>query len=232
MKRLLFIAGCLLALGSLHAQVDHRIWDQLLQAHVSPAGMVDYTGFHKDQARLQAYLETLSQHPPQTNWASSDRLAYWINAYNAFTVQLILDHYPLKSIRDLEKPWDQSFIELGGKTYSLNDIEHGILRKRFEEPRIHFAVNCASVSCPLLLNRAYTPAQLEEQLERQARHFINDPAYNQLSQGKLSSLFDWYAEDFTQEGSLIAYLNRYAKAPLPPETEVSFLPYNWNLNKQ
>ena len=83
-----------------------------------------------------------------------------------------------------------------------------------------------------MLNRAYTPAQLEEQLERQARHFINDPAYNQLSQGKLSSLFDWYAEDFTQEGSLIAYLNRYAKAPLPPETEVSFLPYNWNLNKQ
>ena len=232
MKRLLFFFLFLLILSPLTAQVDHQIWDQLLRTHVSPAGMVAYAGFQKDQARLNAYLEALSQHPPQASWSQADRLAYWINAYNAFTVRLILDHYPLKSIRDLEKPWDQTFIKLGGQSYSLNDIEHGILRQRFEEPRIHFAVNCASVSCPPLLNRAYTPSQLDTQLSQQARRFVNDPAYNRLDQQKLSAIFDWYGEDFTQSGSLIAYLNRYAQKPLPAGAKLEFLPYNWNLNGQ
>ena len=231
--RVYWLIVLLTAGGSpLLSQPSHQAWDQLLQAHVNAAGQVDYVAFQQDSARLQAYLQQLSQQPPQAAWPRPARLTYWINAYNAFTIQLILEHYPLASIRELEQPWDQPFISLGGTSYSLNDIEHRILRRRFDEPRIHFAVNCASVSCPPLLNRAYRPGKLEQQLEQQARRFINDPAYNRLAQRKISAIFDWYGEDFTRKGSLISYLNRYTSKPLPEGSQFEFLAYDWNLNGQ
>ena len=225
-------------MGSLTARpagpgISHDTWDALLQAHVSATGAVDYRGFQADRERLDGYLTHLAAHPPQASWSAAARMAYWINAYNAFTVQLILDHYPLKSIRDLDEPWDRKFIQLGGKAYSLNDIEHQILRKEFSDARIHFAVNCASASCPPLLNRAFTAEKLETQLNAQARRFINGTAYNHLGKRPLglSEIFNWYGSDFTREAeTLIAYLNRYAPEPIPAGTEIRFLPYDWRLN--
>ena len=171
--------------------VSHAIWDSLLQQHVSKAGKVDYKGFIKDSTRLNQYLELLSSnHPNDDLWTAEERLAYWINAYNAFTVKLIIDHYPVRSIKDIKNGipfvntvWDIKFIQIEGETYDLNNIEHGIIRARFNDPRIHFAVNCASVSCPRLSNHAYVADQLDEQLNASARAFLGDLSKNQIARG-------------------------------------------------
>lgn len=214
------------------AQVSHEIWDSLLQKHVSALGKVDYEGLNKDRSRLESYLQLLREHTPTEGWSQNERLAYWINAYNAFTVQLILDHYPIQSIRDIDKPWDTPFIHLGGQTYSLNQIEHEIIRKQFEEPRIHFAVNCAAQSCPPLLNRAYVSDQLDRQLEQQTRAYVNNPKHNVLSKEKaeLSEIFNWYRDDFTKGSTLIAFINRYSRTPVGVQAAISFKPYDWRLN--
>jgi hypothetical protein len=213
------------------APPKHEQWDALLQQYVSADGRVDYAGLLGEKSRLQSYLDALAALPPEKSWGRNEQLAYWINAYNAFTVKLILDHYPLASILSLHgsKPWDVSWIEIGGKKYSLNQIEHEIIRKQFREPRIHFAVNCAAVSCPPLLNRAWTADKLETYFSRQAKNFINNPKYNQLGAGalRLSKIFEWYAEDF---GDIIKYLNTYASSPISPAAEVSYLEYDWRLN--
>jgi len=144
--------------------IEHTIWDALLKKYVSPDGTVNYKGFIRDKATFEEYLTLLSKNPPnKKTWSKAAQLAYWINAYNAFTVKLIIDHYPVKSIKDIKKGipflnsvWDMEFFHIGGKEMNLNDIEHDLIRRQFKEPRIHFAVNCASYSCPRLRNEAYT----------------------------------------------------------------------------
>lgn len=223
---------------------SHAQWDALLKKHVTTNGMVDYKGFLIDQAKLDAYLSKLQEGIPDTKtWSREEQLAYWINAYNAFTVKLIVENYPLKSIKDLNSKiavptintiWDKKFFTLGGQPYSLNMIEHSILRKNFEEPRIHFAINCASISCPVLLNEAFTASKLEKQLEKQTRQFINDPTKNKISakSPEVSSIFNWFGEDFKKKGSLIQYLNRYSKTKISPNAKISFLEYDWSLNEK
>jgi hypothetical protein len=220
------------------SSISHQAWSVLLQKHVDQVGWVDYEGFLADKDRLQSYLDLLSKHPPATNWSREEQLAYWINAYNAFTVKVIIDHYPLESIRELHTLplvatiWHEEFFEIGGQPASLDQIEHRILRKEFNEPRIHFAINCASVSCPVLRNEAYTASQLENQLTEQARSFLNDPIRNQIGSEvvKLSKIFRWFSGDFTQQGSLLDYLNQYAPVVIAPDADVEYLEYNWSLN--
>lgn len=216
-----------------HAIWDDAIWDALLRRHVSPTGEVDYRGFQQQADKLHAYLAQLSQNMPQGSWSRHRKLAYWINVYNAFTVKLILDHYPLESIMDLKDPWDQPIVALGGQTYSLNEVEHEIIRKRFDEPRIHFAVNCASVSCPKLLNEAYTEEKLEQQLDRQTRAYLNNSQENKLSAKavSLSSIFDWYQEDFRGAGGVIAFINQYSSVRIQSDARITYQPYNWKLNE-
>ena len=212
---------------------DHSAWDQLLRRHVRPDGMVDYLGFAADRAGLEAYIEGLSALDPDSGWTRNRRLAYFINLYNALTVKLILDNYPLKSIRDLPNPWGRELVTLGQRSYSLDDIEHKVLRP-LGEARIHFAINCASRSCPALQPWAFTEAGLEAQLEAATRAFINDPALNQIGPrtATLSRLFNWYRGDFEKEaGSLPAFLNRYLDTSLAPDIRIRFLPYDWNLNQ-
>ena len=183
---------------------------------------------------LEAYLKLLGDRPPSEQWSRQARLAYYINLYNAATVLLILEHSPLESIGDISRPWGRKWIQIGGQRYSLGDIEHEILRK-MGEPRIHFAINCASVSCPRLLPRAFTEASLESQLEGATRDFINDPSRNDLSNGqaRLSKIFKWYRKDFRSEDtSLLDYLNRYLADPLPADTRILYLPYDWSLNEK
>ncbi len=212
--------------------VSHQIWDGLLQKYVSSSGVVNYAGIQGSESELDKYLNLISEQAPQENWSKNEKLAFWINAYNAYTVKLILDHYPLKSIRDIEKPWDTSFITIGGKSYSLNQIEHDVIRPTFKEPRIHFALVCAAKSCPPLLNRAYTADQLNSQLDKQTRSFLNNQTFNKISEGSLtvSSLFDWYKEDFLIDGSVINFINPYVDPNINSDASISYMDYNWDLN--
>ncbi len=223
--------------------VSHKQWTALLKKHVTDDGLVDYKGFAKDSGKLNDYLSVLSDnHPNADHWSKDQRLAYWINAYNAFTVQLVLRHYPVESIKDVvsgpnitfvNSPWDIKFIKIEGKAYDLNNIEHGIIRERFEEPRIHFAVNCASISCPKLPREAYTAAKLDQQLEAQAADFINDPSKNRISSDniKISRIFKWFKGDFTENHeSLQAYINQYTETKIDSDAEIEWMAYDWGLN--
>jgi hypothetical protein len=222
---------------------SHQAFDELLKKHVSKDGIVNYKGFIQDKAKLDKYLDLLSNNAPdRKTWSKDEQLAYWINAYNAFTVKLIVDNYPVKSIKDLHPAvkiplintvWHIKFFKIGGKEASLDEIEHKILRKEFEEPRIHFAVNCASFSCPPLLNEAFVPEKINQQLDLVARTFINDTKRNKISPDKIeiSSIFSWFKGDFTKNGSLIDYLNQYSKVKIKPNAKVSHLDYDWSLNE-
>ena len=238
---LLAVSSLLMALGQSQPP-SHAEWTALLKKNVTYDGWVNYAGFQRNLPAFNQYLQSLSQNPPQKSWSKQEQLAYWINAYNAFTVQLILKHYPLKSIKDIKavnipfvsSPWDIKFIKIGDQTYDLNYIEHSILRKQFDEPRIHFAINCASISCPNLRNEAYTAQKLEQQLEQQTKSFIDGKKKNHLyaDQVKLSPIFQWFKGDFTQKGSLIDFLNRYSTTKIQANAQVNWLPYDWNLNGQ
>lgn len=222
---------------------SHTSFDTLLKKHISDQGKVDYKGFIADEEKLDAYLQLLSTNAPDRNtWSEAEQLAYWINAYNAFTIKLILNHYPVKSIKDIgpkltiplvNTVWHLEFFEIGGKPASLDEIEHKILRKEFDEPRIHFAINCASISCPRLWNHAYSAKNLNAELEQAARTFINDPQLNKTtgSQVEISSLFSWFSSDFTKNGSLEEFINQYATNPIKQGAKISFKDYNWALNE-
>ena len=220
--------------------VQHGEWDALVKKHVSKNGMVDYQGFLKDKKQLQVYLDKLSANRPTSKWSKNEKMAFWINAYNAFTVKLILDHYPIKSIKDIKRGipfvnsvWDIAFIPMGKDKIDLNYIEHTILRKEFKDPRIHAAINCASFSCPLLRNEAYYASRLDEQLNDAMRKFVNDPQRNQLDKSniKISKIFSWFAGDFKLNGlSVVDYLNKYAKKRVQENARIDFLEYQWELN--
>lgn len=224
--------------------VSHEEFTELLQEHVDDRGFVNYEELNDDREDLKEYLKILSSNAPNdSNWSDEDQMAYWINVYNAFTIELILQYYPIESIKDIgstvqvpfvNTPWDIRFIEIAGEKYDLNNIEHNILRKNWQEPRIHFAVNCASFSCPRLRREAYEGAKLNEQLEDQARKFVNNAELNGLSseEASVSRIFDWYKSDFTRNGTLIEYLNQYAREKLEPDAAINFKEYDWSLNEQ
>lgn len=224
--------------------VDHSLFDKLLKKYVNEKGLVDYKGLKVEQAVLNQYLSALSKNPPGASVSQPEQMAYWINAYNAYTIRLILDHYPLQSIKDIGSkiqipfvttPWAAKFFSIGGKKMSLDEIEHGILRKKYDDPRIHFALVCASLSCPRLRREAYTAARLNQQLDEQGRDFLNDPTKNKVGKqtAQLSKYFDWYKGDWNNNGqSVTKWVNTYAATKMSGTTPVSFLPYNWQLNAQ
>ncbi len=235
------IFGCKVKLiDSTSIPVSHQIWDELVHEHVHENGNVDYKGFVKDSVRLNEYLAILSKsHPNNKNWSSDQRMAYWINAYNAFTVQLVIRNYPVPSIKDIRpgiafvnSVWDIKFIEIEGQIYDLNNIEHGILRKYWKEPRVHFALNCASVSCPALRNEAYSAEKLEIQLNDQGKRFLSNPIKNQISESdpKISPIFKWFKGDFTRKGDLIDFLNKYSPVEIKSDAKIDHMSYDWNLN--
>ncbi len=244
MKRNRIIGWLLLSVALCHpmsrllaqekTSIDHTLWDQLLHKHVNSEGWVDYKGFEKDSLLFRTYLLEVSESAPNEKNTQEERLAYYINLYNAYTIALILREYPVQSIKDIKKPWTEKFIPIGNRMYSLNDIEHGILRN-LGEPRIHFAINCASISCPKLLNEAYVPQKLEEQLKKVTIAFINGQE-NQLTGGsvKLSKIFKWYRSDFEVNGKrdLIGFINQYSHHRLNPNIDIAFREYNWQLNEK
>ncbi|MGB5418551.1 DUF547 domain-containing protein [Algibacter sp.] len=218
-------------IGSLK-KPHHNDFNELLEAYVSDEGLVNYTGFKKRQSDLQNYILYLGSSMPNDSWTKEDKLAYWINAYNAMTIDLILRHYPIKSIKDIKNPWDQRLWKLGEKWYNLNEIEHDILRK-MDEPRIHFAIVCASFSCPKLQNKAFKSENLDGQLSEVTREFLSDPNRNDISENdiQLSKIFQWFAKDFKQQGSLIDFLNVYSPTKISAKAKKSFKDYDWALNE-
>jgi len=241
-------------------EFDHGIWDQLLKQHVvaidqAYATRVDYSSLLADRARLLDYLNSLAavSRGQFDGWTSNKQLAFLINAYNAWTVELILTEYPeLESIKDLgflfRSPWRKKFIPLFGNLLSLDEIEHEMIRgwDRYQEPRIHFAVNCAAIGCPALRAEAYQGDILERQLEENTREFLSDRSRNYLAGDRLwvSSIFDWYKVDFEQGwlgvNSVGEFLARYSDAlDLNAETSrdlrngrlrLRYSDYDWSLN--
>ncbi len=213
---------------------NHAIWDGLLKKHVSSSGSVNYGALKSSLGDIEDYIDQLESLDNQADWSRNEKLAYWINLYNAVTVRLILKNYPVSSITKLHggKPWNQKLVTIGGKSYSLDEIENKIIRPRFKEPRIHFAVNCAAKSCPKLMNGAFIANSLNSQLDKMTKSFINGDK-NELSEKKIeiSKIFEWYKEDFTSNGTLIDYLNKYANVQIKANAKVTFAEYDWQLNK-
>jgi hypothetical protein len=228
---------------------DHSKFDTLLKTYVQN-GKVNYAALKQDK-RLDEYLQQLSEADPEALPTREEKIAFWINAYNAYTLKLVVDNYPIKSITDLsalgylslpfDSPWKRKFCKVGGKTYSLDEIEHDILRGKFGEEQIHFAVNCASESCPVLRSEAYTGAKLGAQLREQAEAFLRDSTRNHIKlEGNtlyLSKIFEWYRSDFeSKKGSLLKYIAQFFSGEERERLEsgnitIKFLDYNWNLNE-
>jgi hypothetical protein len=229
--------------------IDFRIWDELLQRYVDDLGRVNYRRWKAEAADvLRVWLESFADVDLADFTDADARLALWLNAYNAIAISQVLEVYPIASIRPkvLGIPNWLSFLDfftrsnsiIGGKKYSLNQIEHAILRPEFAEPRIHFALVCASVGCPLLRRGAYFPESVRTQLEADGSRFIHNPDKVRYDAQKktlyLSKIFKWYEEDFVKAaGSVAEYVGGY----LGPEAAVGdgwaivFLPYDWNLNR-
>ncbi|MDY6971357.1 MAG: DUF547 domain-containing protein [Thermodesulfobacteriota bacterium] len=216
------------------------IYAQLLQKYVQD-GHVDYSGFKKEEEKLNQYLGVLEKIDSQ-KLSRDEEFAFYINAYNAWTIKLVLSGYPgIKSIKDLgsflKSPWKRKICRIDGTTLSLDDIEHKVLRPRFQDPRVHFAINCASISCPPLISDPYKGSMLDLQLDRAVKAFINDPARNYLDVNTLyvSKIFDWFAEDF--DNNIVGFVFKYAQGDLekrlqsaPGKIAVKYLEYDWSLN--
>lgn len=229
----------------------HAAWSAILAAHVAD-GRVDYKALAKDPKALGAYVNGLESVKPAeyAKWKREEQLAFWINAYNAYTMKRVLVSYPFEKVNELgeEKkgPWEERTIRLGAlvpslesELLSLNDLENKILRPTFKDPRVHAAINCAAESCPPLRQEAYTADKLDKQLDEQVKAWLGNPRLNVFDAAKkelkLSSLFDWYAKDFVDDsGSVEAWIGKRvgkdAKWISQPDTKKSFLEYSWKLN--
>lgn len=235
------------AAGARAVRVDHAAFDSLLGRYVDDSGRVRYAAWKQENgAALEAYLDAMRAVDPAALADTSEILAFWINVYNALTIDAILHFYPVASIKDKVSPlgynvWDDYTITIAGRARSLNAIEHEILRK-LDEPRIHFAIVCASIGCPRLRSEAYTGARLDAQLEECARAFFASAEHFQIDRAagkvRLSSILDWFGEDFGgADASKLAFVSRFVEGDarrflLGPETpRIEYLDYDWRLNE-
>ena len=225
-------------------------WSQWLRAYAKVHGPVTLVNYKKAQNNRKSLDSLMGQFEGVSkstfdSWSEKDRLAFLINAYNVFTIKLIVDNYPLKSIKDLgslfKSPWKKKFFKLFGEDETLDGIEHERIRKKFKEPRIHFAVVCASKGCPALKGEAYVGSRLNDQLEESLRNFLKDETRNRWDEKNnvlyLSKIFKWYADDFKNAaGSELAFLaprmaGSEAQEKLFNQAKIEFLDYDWSLNE-
>ena len=227
---------CMLSFVAIQAQTS--IFDSLLQKNVDKTGRVDYQSLKNNETLLDNYLAYIQNNEPTKDWSSNKKKAFWINTYNAYTIKIILNNYPLKSIRDIKidgkTAWKIPFVKVGQKRYTLDQIEHKILRKKFNDSRIHVGINCASVSCPRLWNFAFTEDNIASSLDNLMKEFINDTTRNKISKKNvaLSEIFNWFSKDFIKNGTIISYLNTYAAIKISEKASIKYLTYDWSLNKK
>ena len=225
---------CMLSFVAIQAQTS--IFDSLLQKNVDKTGRVDYQSLKNNETLLDNYLAYIQNNEPTKNWSSNKKKAFWINTYNAYTIKIILNNYPLKSIRDIKidgkTAWKIPFVKVGQKRYTLDQIEHEILRKKFNDPRSHVGINCASVSCPRLWNFAFTEDNIASSLDNLMKEFINNTTRNKISKNNLeiSEIFNWFSKDFMKNGTIINYLNTYAAIKISEKASIKYLTYDWSLN--
>ncbi len=237
MKKL-FIALVLMSAFNLKAQSQDEVFNALLETYVTEKGALDYKGLRKNKAVLDIYLNQLENTIPLKKWSSKKAKAFWMNAYNAYTIKLIIDSYPLKKITDIKRQgknaWKIPLAKVGKKTYSLDYIEHKILRRWHDDPRIHVGINAGSVSGPRFPNYAFTEKNVDQKLESLMKEFINDPTKNKIesTQVAVSKVFEWYQEDFTSTNTLVYYINKYSTTKVNDNATVSYLDYNWDLNEK
>ena len=250
-----FLALASFALQPLQsAPFDHSLWDRLLKTYVSESGEVDYAALKADRVDLDEYVRQLGESSPANQPEQfpnrAARLAYWLNAYNALVVRGVVDNYPARSVRHLGYLYGffrrKDYIA-GGTRLSLKYIEDKIIRRQYGDPRIHFGLVCASISCPLLPREAFTHGRLDEQLESLAHQFINDQQNVTIRAGSrevwLNKIFDWYKKDFEEpkqpgrrKQSLLDYVRRYLHEDKRKvldgvkKPKIKYYPYNWDLN--
>lgn len=240
----------LTSITGLHAaefDQSHSALDAVLKKYVNN-GRVNYRGLKAHREALDGYLDHLASVPKSefAKWNQKEQLAFLINAYNAFTLRLIIDHYPVKSIKDigtvLHGPWEQPIVRLFGTTTTLDFVEHKLLRKDYDDPRIHFALVCAAKSCPPLRSEAYQTSRLDEQLDDQGRKFLADPSKNHVDPSErviyLSPIFKWYARDFEKKASSVQqFMKPFWPEPVRKELEqadfkIRYTEYGWSLNEE
>lgn len=247
-KFLVALTALLMMLPMPAIAFDHSYaaYARVLKTHVKNGGNgIDYKNLKKDPKDLDSTIVALSMvtQKEYDSWSEQQKIAFWINAYNANILKLIIDNYPVESIKKLGPPivgpWIKKRFSLLGSKRSFYEIENSILRKEFNEPRIHFALNCASASCPVLRNEPYIGSTLNVQLDDAGRMFLRDMTRNRIDKEKrtlfLSKIFDWYKEDFQKEGTVQQFIGRYVAAEdqefLKLNTSmISSLDYNWSLN--
>ncbi|EGU49201.1 hypothetical protein VII00023_14540 [Vibrio ichthyoenteri ATCC 700023] len=224
-----------------HTTIDHQAWQEILDQYLSISGQNHLFAYQEvkqqDKQKLDNYIAQLSQIDPR-NYSQAVQYAYWVNLYNAVTVDLILDAYPVKSITKLGGffsfgPWDEEVVTIEGKQLTLNDIEHRILRPIWNDPRTHYAVNCASLGCPNLQTEAFTAKNTEILLEQAAKDFINSPKGVNVSEKGviLSSIYDWFSRDFAADGGVITHIESYRSNSIVNSATVTY-DYDWSLNKK
>jgi hypothetical protein len=240
------LLSCSLLLGFISISwsgktVDHSLYGELLKKYVKDS-VVDYRGLKTEEGNLDQYLNLLDETNPD-QLSRDEQLALYINAYNAYTLKLIMKNYPVDSIKDIggwfKDPWKIRFCKIGGKTFTLDEVEHDIIRPRFKDPRVHFAVNCASKGCPPLRSEPYQGSILNEQLNTSTRDFLNNPERNRLEGNTLyvSKIFKWFADDFKRD--VVGFFLKYAGADLEnrlsakrDQITIEYLHYDWGLNGQ
>lgn len=230
--------------------INHHAWGQLLNKYVVEGqdnlNRVAYKQVtHQDKYALKQYIKNISKRPI-SRFNRQQQRAFWINLYNALTVDIILDHYPVKSILEIKLssglftrgPWKKKIVTIEGEELSLDDIEHRILRPIWQDPRTHYAVNCASIGCPNLSKQAFTAQNMDEQLNRAAKSYINHPRGAEINKGKLvvSSIYEWFKEDFEgDDQGVIRHLKQYAKPELLKQLvtiqRIDDDQYDWQLNE-
>ncbi|MBW2118851.1 MAG: DUF547 domain-containing protein [Deltaproteobacteria bacterium] len=220
--------------------IDHSLYAGLLEKYMKD-GVVNYQGFKNESSVLDKYLKVLEEADSKT-LSRNEQFAFYINAYNAWTIKLILSGYPgVKSIKDLgglfRSPWKKKICRIDGKIITLDDIEHNRLRPRFKDPRVHFAVNCASKGCPPLRSEPYRGSTVDQQLDDSVSTAVNNPGRNRLEGETLyvNKVFGWFSEDF--ENGVVAFFLKYAKGDLKKRLEsgkekikIKYLDYDWPLN--
>ncbi|RJX70526.1 DUF547 domain-containing protein [Vibrio sinensis] len=223
------------------AEISHQTWQEILTEYVSKQGEDNLFAYQavtqSDNAKLDSYLSQMTQLNP-LQYSKDEQYAYWVNIYNAITVDLILEEYPVSSITKLGGlfsfgPWDEKVVTINGKTLTLNDIEHRILRPIWQDPRTHYAVNCASLGCPNLQTSAFTARNSEQLLEQAAMEFINSDKGVKQQEKKLivSSIYDWFATDFAIDGGVRNHLKKYRPELKESQKSLDY-EYDWSLNEK
>jgi hypothetical protein len=220
------------SLFSFAQKMNYTEYNKFLAKYVTLTGDVNYDQIKTNRTDLDTAIANFEKITPEKAWTINEIKTYWINSYNIHTIKLVIDNYPIKSLKDVNDAWKLNFIEYKGIKISLDFIENDILRK-VKDPRIHFAINSAAKSSPILNNEAYEVATIDKQLDNAARLFINDKTRNDINAEKanLSKAFEWYLRDFVAKKNHIDFINQYSVIKISDKTEITFQEFNWELNK-